>query len=250
LDYTKDGVSFELAKTLGLGDIKFLQQHEGNQFKVAVFAPQNDIDKIADAVFMAGGGIIGEYSNCSFRSNGQGTFLGSEKSNPAIGKKNNFEKVDETRLEFIVDAWKLNKVISAIKKTHPYEEPAYDIFAIKNKNINYGAGAFGKLEKTLNENEFLLYVSNRLKTKTLHYCQGQKKQIKNIAVCGGAGSDLVNIAISSGADAFITADIKYHTFQDALGKIVLIDAGHYETEVIILDIVKSKIEKQISPKDK
>ncbi len=250
LDYTKDGVSFELAKTLGLGDIKFLQQHEGNQFKVAVFAPQNDIDKIADAVFMAGGGIIGEYSNCSFRSNGQGTFLGSEKSNPAIGKKNNFEKVDETRLEFIVDAWKLNKVISAIKKTHPYEEPAYDIFAIKNKNINYGAGAFGKLEKTLNENEFLLYVSNRLKTKTLHYCQGQKKQIKNIAVCGGAGSDLVNIAISSGADAFITADIKYHTFQDALGKIVLIDAGHYETEVIILDTVKSKIEKQISPKDR
>ena len=195
-----------------------------------------------------GGGIIGEYKNCSFRLNGEGTFLGSKKTNPAIGRKNIFEKVKEVKFEFIVDAWNLNKVISALMKNHPYEEPAYDIYPLKNLNVNYGEGAIGELKSPMNENEFLKHVCSSLKTDAVRYSSGSKKKIKKVAVCGGAGSSLINSAISAGADAFVTADIKYHTFQDAVNNILLIDAGHYETEIFSLNAVRQKIEKKLNNK--
>ena len=240
-DSIKDGVSFELAKVLKLKNIRFLENDENNQFKVVTFIPASILDKISKAIFSAGGGIIGEYENCSFRSSGVGTFKGSSKSNPLIGKKNNFEKANEIRLEVKVDSWNLNKVISSILKTHPYDEPAYDIYPLKNKNMNFGAGAIGELEKEVDENKFLSFVSKSLKTKTLKYCKGKGKVIKKVAVCGGSGSELLAKSISEGADAFVTADIKYHTYQDAEKKILLIDAGHYETEIISLKAAQKAI---------
>lgn len=246
LDFTKDGVSFELAKTLKLKNIRFLELEESNQFKVIVFVPQINLDKVANAVFNAGGGKIGEYDNCSFRLNGEGTFKGSAFSNPAIGKKNRFEKVNEVRFEFIVDSWELNKVITALVNSHPYEEPAYDIYPLKNKNINYGAGAIGDLTKEMSRKDFLSHACKALKTKAIKFCDGKNRAVQKVAVCGGAGSELLNVAIESGADAFVTADIKYHTYHDAAGKILLIDAGHYETEVIVLNAVQQKMKKFIS----
>ncbi|MDH7604555.1 MAG: Nif3-like dinuclear metal center hexameric protein [Melioribacter sp.] len=250
LDFAKDGVSFELAKKLKLTEIKFLQNLESNQFKIAVFVPETHLEQVSNAVFSSGAGIIGEYENCSFRLKGEGTFKGSEKSNPVIGKKNIFEKVEEIRLEFIVDQWNLNKVISSMIKAHPYEEPAYDIYPLKNRNVNFGAGAIGILKNEMSEEEFLRYVSNLLNTEVLRYCNGKNKVIKKVAVCGGAGSNLISHAINSNADAFITADIKYHEFHQANNKILLIDAGHYETEVLILNEVKKRIEELISNRSK
>ncbi len=250
LDFTKDGVSFELAKVLKLKNIKFLENEEANQFKVVVFVPANYLEKISEAIFNAGGGIIGEYEKCSFSIKGEGTFKGSEKSNPFIGIKQNFEKTDEIRLEFIVDSWNIKKIISAIKANHPYEEPAYDVYPLKNKNTNYGAGAIGDLETAVSGKVFTEYVCSKLKINTVRFCEGNSKHIKKVAVCGGAGSDLLGNAIASGADAFITADVKYHTFQDAHGKIMMIDAGHYETEILALNAVKKKLEMKISSKEK
>jgi len=246
LDFTKDGVSFELAKALKLKNIRFLKLEESNQFKVVVFVPQENLDKVSNAVFGSGGGIIGEYENCSFRLNGEGTFKGSGKSNPVIGKKNRFEKVNEVRFEFIVDSWKLNGVIAALLKAHPYEEPAYDIYPLKNKSTNYGAGTIGELDKEMNEKAFLSHVCKTLKTKAVKFCNGTGKPISKVAVCGGAGSELLNYAIADGADAFITADVKYHFYHDARGNILLIDAGHYETEILSLNAVQQKIKKFLS----
>lgn len=250
LDFTKDGVSFELAKTLKLEHIRFLELEESNQFKVIVFVPQINLDKVAEAVFNAGGGKIGEYENCSFRLNGEGTFKGSTFSNPAIGKKNRFEKVNEVRFEFIVNSWKLNKVITALVNSHPYEEPAYDIYPLKNKNLNYGAGAIGDLTKEMSRKDFLSHTCKALKTKAIKFCDGKNRAIRKVAVCGGAGSELLNAAIERGADAFVTADIKYHAYHDAAGKILLIDAGHYETEIIVLNSVQQKMKKFISVNSK
>ncbi len=250
LDFTKDGVSFELAKALKLKKISFLKNEESNQFKVVVFVPHESLDKLAKSVFNAGGGIIGEYENCSFRSSGEGTFKGSEKSSPSVGKKERFEKVNEVRLEFIVDLWKLDKVIDALIEAHPYEEPAYDIYPLKNKNVNYGSGAIGLLEKEIDEKEFLRYVGKSLKAKGLKYCEGKGSPIRKVAVCGGAGSDLLVEAISNGADAFVTSDVKYHTYHYAQRKILLIDAGHYETEIISLNMVKQKLNNFFSNKEK
>lgn len=249
LDFTKDGVSFELAKKLKLKKITFLQNEEANQYKVVVFVPEKNLDNLSKALFDLGAGIIGEYENCSFRLIGEGTFKGSDKTNPYLGKKNQFEKVNEVRLEIIVDSWKLKNVISAITKNHPYEEPAFDIYPLKNKNINYGAGAIGELPNQMDIKDFLEHVKKSLKLNNFRYSIGNRKKIQKVAVCGGAGSDLLQYAINENADAFITADIKYHTFHDAVNKILLIDAGHYETEIPVLDIVETKIQNFIKEKN-
>lgn len=250
LDFTKNGVSFKLADKLKLTNKKFLHNQSSNLNKLVVFVPLNFVDKVAGAMHKAGAGIIGEYTDCSFRTIGTGTFRGSDKSNPTIGLKGKLEKVDEIRIEVIVDSFRLADVVEQMTKAHPYEEVAYDVYSLKNENPNYGAGVIGELAQEMSEKEFLLHISRSLKIKNFRFSHGTKSKIKKIAVCGGSGSDLLDIAIKKGADAFITADIKYHTFQDAEGKILLIDAGHYETEVLVLDEIKERIEKSLTDKIK
>ena len=241
LDFAKNGVSFQLAKVLGLKNISFLKNLESNQFKLIVFVPEKDLEKVAAAIFNAGGGIIGEYSNCSYRSKGEGTFKGSEVSNPAVGIKGVYEKVSEVKLEVLVDFWKINEVIKSMLLAHPYEEPAYDIYPLKNKNVNFGVGAIGNFEKLLTASELMNLVSKKLGNKQIKFVRGASRKIRKVAVCGGSGSDLLEEAINKNADALITADIKYHTFHTAFKKIWLIDAGHYETEKPILDILQKKL---------
>ncbi len=249
LDYTKGGVSFVLAEKLGLTNIDFLNYAEANQVKLVVFIPEKNTEEVAAKLFEAGAGIIGEYSKCSFRTEGTGTFEGSADSEPVIGKKESFEKVNETRAEFIVNKWSLGKVLAALNESHPYEEPAYDIYPVANKNMNYGEGATGFLKDEIEQSEFIEYVSKKLNLNGLRYTTGKNKKIKKVAVCGGSGAGLVNDAIRSGADALITADIKYHTFFDAKGLIMLIDAGHYETEIFITDEIKERLEEYFKQKN-
>lgn len=250
LDFTKDGVSFQLAKKLGLKNQKFLLNLSSNQYKISVFVPVKFADKVANAMHEAGAGIIGEYSNCSFRTTGIGTFKGSEKSNPKVGLKNKLETVEEIKIEVLANSFDTDKIITAMKKAHPYEEAAYDVYVLANKDVNHGMGVIGNLEKELSDKQFLNLVSKSLKIKNFRFARGSKAKINKVAVCGGSGSDLLDTAIKSGADAFVTADVKYHTFQDAEKKILLIDAGHYETEIHSLDEIKNKIEKSISEKIK
>ena len=248
LDFTKDGVSFELAKTLKLKNIRFLTNIKSTKYKLIVFVPEGHIEKVASAIFENGGGIIGEYSNCSFSTKGKGSFKGSEKTTPSVGKKLTYEKVDEIKLEVLIDSWKLNKILSAIRNVHPYEEIAYDVYPLNNENTNYGIGAIGELNKTMNQKEFLRHVSKSLKTNNFRYTVGKGKKIKTVAVCGGSGSEVIPAAIKNGADTLITADIKYHTFFDNEGKILLIDAGHYETEIFSLNEVNKRLAELIKNK--
>ncbi len=245
LDFSKGGVSFQLAKKLKLTELKFLTNAENTRFKVSVFVPNEHVEKVSEAIFEAGGGIIGDYNKCSYRVNGKGTFEGNEHSNPTIGTKQNFETVDEIKLEVIANKWDLHKVINALIKSHPYEEPAYDIYPLLNKNENFGAGVIGYLDNPMNINDFFSYVKKELNLDAFKYTLGSKNIINKVAVCGGSGSELLNAAIEQNADAFITADIKYHTYHDAAGKITLIDAGHYETEIFGLDTIKNIINNYI-----
>jgi len=250
LDFTKHGVSYQLAQRLSLKNIRFLKNLSDNQIKLAVFVPESHVNKVAEAIHQSGGGLIGEYSHCSFRTSGTGTFKGSIESNPAIGKKGVAEFVEEVKLEVLVDKWKLNQVLNVMKKVHPYEEVAYDVFPLKNENVNYGIGAIGEFTEAMDTNDFLNFISSKLKTSTLRYTNSKKKKIKTVAVCGGSCGELVDEAIKQNADAFVTADLKYHTFQDAESKILLIDAGHYETELPILDEIKKRLELLINENKK
>ena len=250
LDFTKDGVSFQLANRLKLVNQKFMINLSSNQNKLSIFVPSSHADKVAEAIHNAGAGIIGEYTNCSFRTNGTGTFKGSEKSNPNLGIKGKIEHVEEIKIEVLVDSFNLQKVIAEMKKAHPYEEVAFDVYPLANSNVNYGMGVIGELNKELSEKDFLKHVSKSLRIKNLRFTKGLKDKIKRVAVCGGSGSDLLDTAIQNNADAFVTADVKYHTFQDAEKEILLVDAGHFETEIPVLDELKKRFEKSITDKIK
>lgn len=241
LDFTRDGVSFALAEKLELKNIRFLYQDQQNQYKVIVFVPEKNVEELSQAIFNAGGGIIGLYNKCSFRTAGKGTFEGTEGTKPAVGQALKYELADEIRLEVIVDSWRLNKVVSAISETHHYEEPAYDIYPLHNKNSNYGSGAVGELETAMTQEGFFSYIYGKLGLQNFRYSVGKNGMIQKVAVCGGSGSDLLEAAALK-ADAFITADIKYHTFQEAETRLLMIDAGHYETEIFILEKIKQRIE--------
>ncbi|MBE2280318.1 MAG: Nif3-like dinuclear metal center hexameric protein [Ignavibacteriaceae bacterium] len=241
LDYTKHGVSFQLAKKLQLEGINFLEPLQGGLSKFVVFSPESDVEKVSEAIFGAGGGVIGEYSNCSTRNEIKGTFKGSNNSNPTLGAKNVFETVKEIRLEAVVYDWLIPSVIERVKKVHSYEEPAFEVYKLQNSHTNFGAGAKGTLKNEMSTSGFLSFVSKSLNAECLRYGFNPPAKIKKVAVMGGAGQDYLNKAISEGCNAFITGDIGYHRFQDSENKILLIDAGHFETEVSVLDEIRERI---------
>jgi dinuclear metal center YbgI/SA1388 family protein len=249
LDFTKEGVSFQLAKQLKLRNIRFLKNLYSNQYKVSVFVPNKYVEEVASAMHSAGGGRIGDYSSCSFRLDGKGTFKGDDHTNPFLGKSGKLEFVDEIRLEMVVDSFNLSAVLRAMEKNHPYEQVAYDVYKLYNDNPNFGIGAIGTLENEMTKEDFLFHVSKQLNIKIFRYTETKKKKISTVAVCGGSGSDLTEDAIKQSADAFITADVKYHKFQDAEGKILLIDAGHYETEILILCEIQKRLQKFLELKN-
>jgi dinuclear metal center YbgI/SA1388 family protein len=234
LDFTEGGVSFALAERLGLQNIRFLSPLKDMMVKLAVFVPPIHVEKVSEAMARAGAGIIGQYSHCSFRLRGTGAFRGSTSTNPFIGRAGQLETVEEVRLEMISPRGRLSEIIEAMKQAHPYEEVAYDVYPLINESPNYGMGAVGELKSTTTLRQFLAMAKKRLRAQFVRYCGSLGKRIHRVAVCGGSGSDMLGDALHAKADAFVTADVRYHTFHDAHEDIALIDAGHWETEHVIL----------------
>jgi dinuclear metal center YbgI/SA1388 family protein len=234
LDFAQGGVSFTLAEILGLKNIRFLTPLKHSLAKIVVFVPEGHVEHVIHAMSQAGAGVLGKYSTCSFGSKGTGSFYGSEASNPFLGKRGNLEIVEETRLEMIAPRASVSDVLTALKAVHPYEEPAYDIYYLENSNPNFGMGAIGTLPKPQPLRIFLKSIKQSVGAGALRYTGSLEHKIQTVAVCGGAGSDLLPDAIGAQADAFVTSDVRYHAFQKAEGMVALIDAGHWETEHIIL----------------
>ncbi|MCI0706360.1 MAG: Nif3-like dinuclear metal center hexameric protein [Ignavibacteriae bacterium] len=241
LDFTKHGVSFAFAEKFGLTNIRFLSPLKGLSSKIVVFVPQEHVERVADAMSDAGAGVIGEYSSCSYRISGTGTFRGSASTNPFIGTANKLETVEEVRLEMIAPRGAVNTIVSAMKTAHPYEEIAYDVYPLENDSTNYGMGAIGDLPNSMPLKSFLQLVKKSLKAEAVRYTAGAKQRVQKIAVCGGSGSDLLQTAVRANADAFVTADVKYHTYHSAEGTIALVDAGHWETEQVILEPLAKRL---------
>ncbi|MDD8018134.1 MAG: Nif3-like dinuclear metal center hexameric protein [Bacteroidota bacterium] len=241
LDSVQWGVNFVLAKALGLTDVQILSPLKDSFTKIVVFVPKNFIETVATAMHNAGAGMFTKYDHCSFRGEGTGTFRGMNNARPFLGEVGKLERAEEIRLEMVCESWKIKDVLSAMRVAHPYEEIAYDVYPLMNENTEYGLGAIGNLPKAVSENNFLSLVKKKLKTPSLRYSAGKGARIKRVAVCGGSGSEYINDAIHQGADAMVTADLKYHTFQDVEHKILLVDAGHYETEHLVLGPLAMKI---------
>jgi dinuclear metal center YbgI/SA1388 family protein len=230
LDSIIGGVNSKICEKIGLTNVKILAPVKGQLLKLATFIPDDHLEKVRDAIFEAGAGAIGQYDKCSFSSNGAGTFRGGEKSNPYIGEIGEFHFEKETRFETIFPRHLENKIINALKKTHPYEEVAYDIYPLENNLPEVGAGMIGELPGGENEIDFLSRLLGIFGCNVVRHTYLLGRPVKKVAVCGGSGSYLLSSAISAGADIFVTADMKYHDFFDAEEKIVVADIGHYESE--------------------
>jgi hypothetical protein len=212
--------------------------------KLVSFAPVADAPKVLSALYDAGAGQIGNYDRCSFSVEGDGTFRPNAQSHPHIGFANTVEIVREHRFEVIFPAYRQEKILNALKNTHPYEEVAYYVSALQNQHQEVGAGAVGELESPLSATEFLVMLKHAMNLNVIKHTALIKEKVQKVAVCGGAGGFLLSEAIRSGADVFVTADYKYHEYFDADGRIIICDIGHYESEVFTKELLQQYISRK------
>jgi len=250
LDFARGGTSFALARTLGLNQVDFLRKPYQIGKKIVSYVPAEDVDRISSAMAEAGAGRIGNYEHCSFRTRGTGTFRGTRDSKPSVGRKMKMQHIEEVRLEMMVDQWNADRVVAALRGAHPYEEVAYEIYPTENKSNDYGQGVVGQLKRPIRLKTFLALVKKRLGVKALRYTGELQQDVSRVALCGGSGSDLLDEAIRQDADVFVTADVRYHAFQEAVSRIALVDAGHYETEYPVVRALAGKLKKELARRKK
>jgi dinuclear metal center YbgI/SA1388 family protein len=244
LDNVLAGVNGKMADMLGLVNRRVLSPKPGLLKKLAVFVPEAQAAAVRSAVFEAGAGHIGNYSECSFNSSGGGTYKAGDGSNPFVGNAGEQHMQEEVKVEVIFPVWLQHAAIAAMKSAHPYEEVAYDIIALDNVWDNTGSGLLGELTDAVDEASFLEQIKTAFGLKLIRHTPLLGKKIKKVALCGGAGSFLTKAAIAAAADCYITGDVKYHEFFDADSRLVLADIGHYESEQftinLLFDVLREK----------
>lgn len=236
LDNVSTGVNARLAEVLGLKDTRILSGKSGWIRKLITFAPKDHAQKVLDALFEAGGGHIGKYDQCSFRSEGTGTFRAGEDTDPFVGEHGIRHDELETKLEVVFPFDKKATILNALQHAHPYEEVAYDILTLENNWQDVGSGMIGDLETPMSTEDFLKHLKDRV-GGVVRYTRPISEKVSKIAICGGSGSFLLKDAIGAKADVFVTGDFKYHQFFDADGKIVIADIGHFESEQFTIDLL-------------
>jgi hypothetical protein len=213
-------------------------------YKLVVFCPENEEAGLNDALFNAGAGHIGNYSNCNFSSDGMGSFQPEVGANPKVGEIGSRTILSEKRIEFLVSEHRLSASLVAMRAALSYEEIAHDIIKLSNVNQQEGSGMLGELAEPMRAIDFLKQVKQVFACGAIRFTALEDKQVKKIAFCGGSGSFLLNHAIAEGADVFVSADFKYHEFFDADGQIIIADIGHYESEQftsnLLVDILTKK----------
>ena len=237
LDMAQGGLNEYLASVLGLANVRGLKRHVAEKmFKLVVFVPEESVDQVRNALSAAGTGWIGNYSDCSFMASGIGTFKPLEGTNPYIGEKDRLEKVKEYRLETVVPQSRLNTALEAMRKAHPYEEVAYDLYRLEKPFKEYSLGSLGVLETPQSLQEFILTVKRSLGIDTVKLIGSVKGNIQKVAVfCGSFDNEFIPIVQNSGADVLVTGDVKHHDALDmAEMGLCVIDAGHYGTERVIV----------------
>lgn len=237
LDNLLQGVNGKMADKLGLDNRKVLLHKPTSLMKLYTFVPQEHADKVREAIFKAGGGNIGNYSECSFSIKGTGTFKPGEGTNPHTGEAGKREVTNEEKIEVIFPAYLKEKLVNAMTEAHPYEEVAYDLIALDNNFQEVGSGLIGELKEEMDERDFLQLVKSEFNLQVIRHTRLLGRKVKKIALCGGAGSFLIKNALLAGADFYITSDIKYHEFFDTETKLVIADIGHFESEQFTVDLL-------------
>ncbi len=245
LDNHKQGVNRIFCDALGLINTKILVPKEGFIRKLVTYTVPENLEAVRNALFDAGAGNIGNYEYCSFNSQGIGTYQGNAESNPEIGAPGEFVEAQEIKIEVTFEKHLESRILKALFSSHIYEEVAYEIYNLENRHQNIGLGMTGELENPMGEKEFLLFVKEKMQAAGIRHSAFTGREVKKVAVLGGSGSFAIKNAIASGADVFLTADLKYHQFYDAEGKLLLADIGHFESERFTMDYMAEYLSERI-----
>lgn len=246
LDNALQGVNDMICNQLKLTNKHILIPQSETIKKLTTYVPKNEAEQLRMALFNVGAGNIGNYDNCSFNVEGYGTFNGNENSNPVKGQKGQMHTEEETKISITFPKHLESKVIKTLFQAHSYEEVAYEITTLENKNQNIGIGMVGELDQPMDESSFLTYIKTIMNTECIRHSSFLNKKIKKVAVLGGSGSFAIPDAKASGADAFITSDLKYHDFFTAENCILLADIGHYESEQFTKKLLVAYLTKKIT----
>jgi len=228
LDNVAAGVNKKLAERIGLINTRILKPLSNLQ-KLVTFIPRQNTSEVIRRLHDVGAGNIGNYSECSFKVTGKGSFRPNDEAIPVVGGKGKTEEVEEDRVEIIFPGHLSHSVVAQLKDAHPYEEVAYYLTNLANENLDNGAGMIGELSEPITPDVFLKNLKESLSLSCIRHTEF-KNEIKKVAICGGSGSFLINEAKRHKADTFITGDVKYHEFFDAESSLMLCDIGHYESE--------------------
>lgn len=238
LDNIIQGVNGRMADRLGLANRGILLPKTNSLKKLYTFVPGEHADKVRQALFNAGAGQLGNYSSCSFNTDGTGTFKAEAGADPFVGNLGEVHREPETRIEVVFPPHLETALVRALRDAHPYEEVAFDVVPLSNAHPGQGAGLVGELPQALEATEFLKLLQDQFNLPLVRHTAAPGRPIKKVALCGGAGSFLISSALGAGADAYVTADLKYHEFFDADGRMLLADIGHYESEQFTIGLLQ------------
>jgi len=214
--------------------------------KLTTYVPKSEAEDVRNALFSVGAGSLGNYNDCSFNVDGIGSFKGNENSSPTKGNKGEVHFEEETQISVAFPKHLESQILQTLFNIHSYEEVAYEISTLENKNQNIGMGMIGELKDSMNEKDFMEYLKLKMNTSQIRHSSFLNKPIKKIAVLGGSGSFAIQAAKSSRADIYITADLKYHDFFTAENDIILADIGHYESEQFTKNLLAAYLTKKIT----
>ena len=242
MDNATGGVNYKIAEKLGLEKVRILAPKEEALLKLVTFVPMAQADEVRQALFEAGCGCIGGYDACSYNIAGEGTFRAGKGCNPFCGNVGELHREAEVRIETVLPAYLKGKVVRALLEAHPYEEPAYDLYPLKNQWQQAGAGVIGELPDDMATGKFLQLVKETFQTECVKTNRFNGQSVRTVALCGGSGAFLLPQAIGQGADVFLTGEIKYHDYFGHEDELLMVEIGHYESErytmEIFLDIIK------------
>ena len=236
LDNISTGVNAEIGRRIGLKNPKILSPKKGQLSKLIVYTPNDHAEKVSNALFEAGAGRIGNYTECSFSQNGIGSFMPQNNSNAFVGEIGVRHIEKEQKIEVLIENPLAKKAIKSMLRAHPYEEVAYDLIPLSNTHSHIGSGMIGEIEK-IKTVDFLACLKTTFNCSVIRHSNLCRKEIKSVAICGGSGSFLLPQAIRNNADIYITSDFKYHEFFNAENNIIIADIGHYETEQFTKDLI-------------
>ena len=236
MDVAPGGVSYRMAAKLGLADLQTLSPQGSGLRKLVTYIPASHFEQVQRAVFEAGAGHIGNYDMCGYSVEGKGSFRALDGAQPFVGRHGTLHTEPEIRFETVFPSHLIRQVVAALCNSHPYEEPAYDLYALQNTDTRVGSGVVGVLPAPMNELHFLKKLKETFLSPVIRHTKLNNKEILRVALCGGSGSSLLTNAVRCKADVLVTADFKYHQFADAEQDILVADIGHFESEQFVKEI--------------